>query len=139
VAVCLVSYAASLARPQIEQIENVGALEKAALEDIQVISAQGQGRAACELPGLCYWAKSQFMVDFFFFGQRLKTGRLPASACAATFAGSTIPLVQLDPNPKARQKLLPEYCNAIISSNYRPLRQSSFGSLMVPIGNPSSQ
>jgi hypothetical protein len=139
VAICLVSYAASLARPQIEQIENVGALEKAALEDIRVISAQGHGRAACELPGLCYWAKSQFMVDFFFFGQRLKTGRLPASACAATFDGSTIPLVQLDPNPKARRKLLPEYCNAMISSNYTPLRQSSFGPLMVPIGNPSLQ
>lgn len=138
-AVCLVSYAASLARPQIEQIENVGALEKAALEDIQLISARGHGRAACELPGLCYWAKSQFMVDFFFFGQRLKTGRLPASACAATFGGSTIPLVQLDPNPKARRKLLPEYCNAIITSNYRPIRQSSFGPLMVPVGSPSSQ
>jgi hypothetical protein len=139
-AVCLVSYAASLARPQIEEIENVTALEKAALEDIQVISAQGHGRAACELPGLCYWAKSQFMVDFFFFGQRLKTGVIPASACAATFGGeNAIPLVQLDPNPKARQKLLPDYCNQMITSHYRAIRQSSFGPLMVPIGSSSLQ
>ena len=138
-AVCLVGYAASLARPQLEQIANVDALEKAALEDIKVISAQGHGRAACELPGLCYWARSEFMVDFFFFGQRLKTGRLPASACAATFGGGTIPLVQLDPNPKARRKLLPEYCNEMITSNYRVIRQSSFGPLMVPTGSSSPQ
>jgi hypothetical protein len=138
-AVCLVSYAASLARPQIEQIANVDALEKAAVDDIKVISAQGHGRAACELPGLCYWAKSQFMVDFFFFGQRLKTGVIPASACAATFNGSTIPLVQLDPNPKARQKLLPEYCNEMITSHYKAIRQSSFGPLLVPSGNAPLQ
>lgn len=138
-AVCLVAYAASLARPQMEQIANVDALEKAALEDIKVISAQGHGRAACELPGLCYWAKSRFMVDFFYFGQRLKTGVLPASACAAAFGGSTIALVQLDPNPKARRKLLPEYCNDMITSNYRAVRQSSFGPLMVPIGSSSLQ
>jgi hypothetical protein len=133
-AACLVAYAASLARPQLEQIENVGALEQAALEDIDVIRAQGHGRAACELPGLCYWAKSQFMVDFFFFGQRLKTGIIPAGTCATVFGSGMIPLVQLDPKPKARQRLLPEYCNEMITSNYRLIRESSFGPLMVPIG-----
>jgi hypothetical protein len=139
VAACVAGYAASLARPQIEQIENVAALEKAALEDIDVIRAQGHGRAACELPGLCYWAKSQFMVDFFFFGQRLKTGVIPASACATVFGGTAIPLLQLDPNPKARRTLLPDYCNEVITSNYRLIRQSSFGPVMVPIGKSSLQ
>ena len=136
-AACLVAYAVSLARPQLEQIENVGALEKAALEDIDVIRAQGHARAACELPGLCYWAKSQFMVDFFFFGQRLKTGVIPASTCATVFGSGMIPLVQLDPKPKARQRLLPEYCNEMIASNYRLIRESSFGPLMVPSGTSS--
>jgi hypothetical protein len=74
------------------------------------------------------------MVDFFYFGQRLKTGIIPASTCIRAFDGSEIPLLQLDPNPQFRQKLLPEYCNEAITSHYRPIRESSFGPLLVPTG-----
>ena len=77
------------------------------------------------------------VVDFFFFGQRLKTGVIPASTCATVFGSGMIPLVQLDPKPKARQRLLPEYCNEMIASNYRLIRESSFGPLMVPSGTSS--
>jgi 6-pyruvoyl-tetrahydropterin synthase related domain len=136
-AVCVVSYAVSLVPLEIQDIEDVGTLEKAALEDINVISAQGHGRAACEIPGLCYWAKSPFMVDFFFLGQRLKTGIIPASTCARAFDGEGISLLELDPNPKFRQKLLPPYCNEMITSHYRPIRQSRFGPLLIPAGGSS--
>jgi hypothetical protein len=136
-AICIASYAVSLAPPEIQEIESVGALEKDALADIHVISAQGHGRAACEIPGLCYWAKSPFMVDFFFFGQRLKTGVMPASTCARAFDGAGISLLQLDPNSKFRQKLLPDYCNQMINSHYRSIRQSQFGPLLVPASRSS--
>jgi hypothetical protein len=131
-AVCIASYAVSLAPTQMEQIESVDAREKSAIEDIRLISAQGHGRAACELPSLCYWAKSRFMVDFFYLGQRIRTGVIPQSACSRAFDGSEIPVVQLDPNPRIREKLLPEYCNETITAHYRPIRRSTFGPLMVP-------
>jgi hypothetical protein len=137
-AVCIVAYAASLAPSEIEKIRHIDADEAAALRDINVINAASHGRAACETPGLCYWAKSSFLIDFFYFGQKLKTGSVPMSACANTFSGGDIPLLQLDPNPNHRAKLLPDYCNDMISSRYRPIRESSFGPLMVPAGQSAS-
>jgi hypothetical protein len=130
-AVCVVAYAVSLAPRQIEQIRKIDTDEQAALQDIEVIHRQSDGHAACEIPGLCYWAKSAFTIDFFYLGQKLKTGVLPPSTCATTFQSGTIPLVQLDPNPKFRAKLLPPACNDLISAEYRPIRESSFGPLMV--------
>lgn len=137
-ATCVAAYAVSLAPAQIAQIENVPALEKAALADISVINAEGRGRAACQLPGLCYWAKAPFTVDFFYLGQKLKTGTLPRSACAHAFGGGAISLVELDPVPEIRQKLLPDYCNDMINSRYRPIRESSFGPLLIPAHGVSS-
>jgi hypothetical protein len=131
-AVCIAAYAASLAPAQIQQIASVDARERSAIEDIRLISAQGHGRAACESPSLCYWAKSDFMVDFFYFGQRIRTGVIPLSACSRAFDGSEIPVVQLDPDPRIRAKLLPESCNETITSNYRIIRRSTFGPVLVP-------
>jgi hypothetical protein len=123
--------------PQVEQIRNIRTNEAAALQDISLIAAVSHGRAACEMPGLCYWAKSPFLIDFFYFGQKLKTGVMPTSVCATTFNGD-IGLVQLDPNPKFRDKLLPPYCNDMIATQYRSIRESSFGPLLVPAGKFSA-
>lgn len=131
-AVCLAGYAASLGPDQIEQIRDVKANEQAALEDIHLISARGQGKAACQLPSLCYWAKARFTVDFFYLGQKLKKGVIPAGACATVFGGKEIPLLELDPNVNFRKNLLPEYCTETILANYRVFRESTFGPLMVP-------
>lgn len=138
-AVCIVAYAVSIAPPQIEQIRNIRADEAAALQDINLIAAESHGRAACEMPGLCYWANSPFLIDFFYFGQKLKTGVMPTSVCATTFSSGDIGLVQLDPNPKFRAKLLPAYCNEMITSQYRSIKESSFGPLLVPIGRFSAE
>jgi hypothetical protein len=134
-AVCIVAYAVGLAPLQIEGIRNIHANEAAALQDISLIAAVSHGRAACEIPGLCYWANSPFLIDFFYFGQKLKTGTMPMSACATAFRDADISLLQLDPNPKFRARLLPEYCNEMISARYKPILESSFGPLMVPVGN----
>jgi MFS family permease len=130
-AICIVGYTISIAPLQIEKIHNVDAREQAALQDIQVIRQEGHGRAACEMIGLCYWARSAFMMDFFYFGQKLKTGVLPMSACAEAFERRDISLVQLEANPRFRAKLLPPDCDQLISAQYRPIRQSSYGPLLV--------
>lgn len=137
-AIYVVGYTVSLAPPQIERIRSIDARERAALEDIRLIRQDGQGRAACEQLGLCYWARSAFMVDFFYFGQKLKTGVVPMSACAATFERSSISLVQLEANQRYRAKLLPPYCDALIGAKYHAVRKSSFGPLLVHPGVATS-
>jgi MFS family permease len=134
-AISIVGYTVSLAPLQLEKIRSVDAQERAALEDIQLIRQDGQGRAACEELGLCYWARSAFMVDFFYFGQKLKTGVVPMSACATTFERSNISLVQLEANPRFRAKLLPSYCDALIGAHYHPVHTSSFGPLLTTSRN----
>jgi 6-pyruvoyl-tetrahydropterin synthase related domain len=138
-ALCVVSYTVSIAPQQLEKIRSIDADEQAALADIELIGKDSHGRAACEMLGLCYWAKSAFMMDFFYFGQKLKTGVLPTSACAETFERGDISMVQLDPNPRFRAKLLPAYCNELITAQYRPIRQSSFGPLLVHPGVTASR
>jgi hypothetical protein len=132
-ALWIANYARTLAPGQLRGIATIQARERSALADIELIREQGRGRAACEQPTLCYWANSRFMVDFFYLGQRLNTGALPLSACTRAFEGSEIALVQLEANLKYRQRVLPEYCNDIITSHYRAVRESSWGTFLVPI------
>ena len=129
-AVCLVIYSAMLAPQQLRNIRNIESDEQAALRDIELIKADGHGRAACEMLNLCYWAKSAFTVDFFYFGQKLKTGVLPRTACADTFEHGNIAMVQLEANPRWRLKLLPNDCDTLITSYYQQVRVSNFGPLM---------
>jgi hypothetical protein len=71
------------------------------------------------------------MVDFFYLGQRLKTGNMPASACSTAFGGTGLPLLQLHSNLHDRAAMLPDYCNRMIASNYRSIRHSRFGNVVV--------
>lgn len=130
VAICLVVYGVIVAPLQLRDIRNLDADERAALQDIRVINENGHGRAACEMLNLCYWAKSAFMVDFFYFGQKLKTGALPRTACADTFEHGEITMVQLELNPRWRAKLLPHDCDALITTHYHSIRESNFGPLL---------
>lgn len=135
-AICLVIYGAIVAPPLLRDIRNVDADEQSALQDIQVIEANGHGRVACEMLNLCYWAKSAFMVDFFYFGQKLKTGALPRTACADTFEHGDIAMVQLEHNPRWRAKLLPNDCDTLITTQYQPIRESNFGPLLTRSAHP---
>jgi hypothetical protein len=124
---------------QLQEIRSIDADEKAALLDIKVIHADSNGHAACEMLNLCYWARSDFMVDFFYFGQKLKTGMLPQTACADTFENGNISLVQLESNPRYRAKLLPNDCDTLITSTYHSVHQSSFGPLLMRPGVTASR
>jgi hypothetical protein len=138
-AICIVGYTVTIAPSQIAKIHSIDADEQTALQDIKVIRLDSHGRAACEMLDLCYWAKSAFMVDFFYFGQKLKTGVLPKSACATAFERGDIAMVQLESNPRYRAKLLPADCDELISARYHPIRQSSFGPLLVRPGVTTSR
>jgi hypothetical protein len=135
-AVCLLIYGAVLAPLLLRDIRNIDADEQTALQDIQVIEANGHGRAACEMVNLCYWAKNAFTVDFFYFGQKLKTGALPRTACADTFEHGDIAMVQLEHNPRWRAKLLPHDCDTLITTQYQPIRESNFGPLLRRAAQP---
>ncbi|HWM65670.1 MAG TPA: 6-pyruvoyl-tetrahydropterin synthase-related protein [Steroidobacteraceae bacterium] len=138
-AICVVGYTVTLAPLQLQEIRSIDADEQAALLDIQVIRADSHGHAACEMLNLCYWAKSDFMMDFFYFGQKLKTGVLPRTACADAFEHGNISLVQLESNPRFRAKLLPNDCDALITSTYHSVHQSSFGPLLMRTGITASR
>lgn len=129
-AACLVVYGVQIAPAMLGEIRNLNTDEKTALQDIQVIEANGHGHAACETLDLCYWAKNAFMVDFFYFGQKLKTGALPRTACQNTFEHGDITLVQLFANPRWRAKLLPNDCDTLIMTEYQPVRESNFGPVL---------
>lgn len=135
-AICLIIYGVIVAPLQLRDIRNIDADEQTALQDIQVIKENGHGRAACEMLNLCYWARSAFTVDFFYFGQQLKTGALPHTACADTFEHGDITMVQLESNPRWRAKLLPNDCDALITTQYQPIRESNFGPLLTRAVQP---
>jgi hypothetical protein len=53
------------AKLELRDIRNLETDERTALQDVEIIRADGHGHAACEMLDLCYWAKSAFMMDFF--------------------------------------------------------------------------
>jgi len=136
---CLVAYLSITAKLELRDIRNLETDERTALQDIEIIRAVGHGHAACEMLDLCYWAKSAFTMDFFYFGQKIKTGVLPHTACADTFEHGDITLVQLESNPRWRAKLLPNDCDALIMQRYRPIRESNFGPLLARPGVTASR
>jgi len=81
---------------------------------------------------LCYWAKNEFMLDFFNYGQRLKLGRQPVIPCASILDGRYIPLLQLNPKHGHKPGFLPQYCVALMEQNYRPIAVSSLGVILAP-------
>lgn len=132
---CTAAYAATKVPGAIGTIKNLDAREKATLNYVSQIKSYGQGRAACEMPGLCYWANSSFTVDFFNYGQKLKTGAMPVASCESVFRGANIALIQMQSVDGRGSELLPEVCNRIIYENYRPIATSDLGVLLVPRGS----
>jgi 6-pyruvoyl-tetrahydropterin synthase-like protein len=138
-AICLVTYLSLTAKLELRDITHLESDERTALQDIKIIRMEGHGHAACEMLDLCYWAQSAFTMDFFYFGQRIKTGVLPRTACADAFEHGDITLVQLEPNPRWRAKLLPNDCDALILHRYRPIHESNFGPLLARPGVTASR
>jgi hypothetical protein len=128
----LAAYAASIVPAVLREIRGLDALEAETRAATRLVESAGGGRAACETPELCYWGKSEFTLDFFNYGQRLKVGKQPFTPCASAFDGRRIPLVQLLPNDGQGSKQLPPDCNAVILQNYRPVMVSSLGVILAP-------
>jgi hypothetical protein len=117
----------------LRDVRGLDALETETLAASRLVAERGEGRAACEAPELCYWGKSEFVVDFFNYGHRLKVGKQPSTACTAVFGGTMIPLVQLYPNDGHGSDQLPQACNAVILQNYRTILASSVGEILAPV------
>jgi hypothetical protein len=128
----LAAYAASLLPGVARDLRGLDALETETLADSAFIARLGQGRAACETPELCYWGKSEFLLDVFDYGQRLKLGQELPTACDTLFDGRRIALLQLDANDGRGSNQLPESCNLAIQRNYRPASVSALGVFLVP-------
>ncbi len=129
---CLIAYAASLLPGIVQDVRALDAFEQDTLAATRLIAARGHGHAVCESPELCYWAKNEFLLDVFNYGQRLKVGKESPTACESLLDGHSITLVQLDPNRGAGSKQLPDSCNAVILRRYRPVMTSSIGVVLAP-------
>jgi hypothetical protein len=71
-------------------------------------------------------------VDFFNYGQVLKTGALPESSCEAVFLTPRIQLVQIEKfEGRELSFRLPMACNDFIHRHYRPIRDSEFSVFLV--------
>ena len=116
---------------QLRDLRGLDGLERQTAAATTLIAQKGGGRAACESPELCYWAKNPFVLDFFNYGQRLKLGKVPLSSCLSVLDGRHIPLLQLDPNKgRGGSFQLPDACNAAIAQNYRIISTSRVGVIL---------
>ena len=129
--ICTGAYALTKAPYAIASIRNLPALDAATSVYIGEIRTHGQGKAACEMLELCYWADNTFNIDLFTYGQKVATGALPAASCASVFRNTSIPLIQLQTVDRHGVALLPEQCQRIIDANYRALANSDLGVLLL--------
>jgi hypothetical protein len=105
---------------------------QAAGADIDFIRQHGARDAACEALVLCFWAGAPFNLDFYNYGQKLKTGRVPIGACSQLFDGARYTVIQLDTAPTDPDAMLPPACSHEIADHYRIARNSINGPLLIP-------
>jgi hypothetical protein len=105
---------------------------QATTADVDFIRQHGARDAACEYLVLCFWAGATFNVDFFNFGQKLKTGRIPLGACARLFNGTRYTVIQLIEAPEHPDPVLPWACSTEIAAHYQVVRKSVNGFFLVP-------
>jgi hypothetical protein len=126
-------YAIALAPRALADMRELNALERDTRTTVQMIERLGQGRAACETLALCYWARSPFTMDFFTYGQKMRTGALSADTCRAALARGDYPVLQLAPARRSSplgERLGP--CMPAINEYYTEAFRSRVGTLMVP-------
>jgi len=124
-------YSAVSLPDDLSRIRELDALEKDTQNTVQMIARLGNGRAACETLSLCYWARGAFTLDFFSYGQKLKTGAVPLGACTSALKRGAFPVVQLDPR-EARFGYRLESCAPAIGQFYKVAYRSRVATLYVP-------
>jgi len=100
-------------------------------DDVRTVRELGHGRAACEELALCYWAGTSFQVDFFNYGQKLKTGMLAHSSCDRLFGTDRFDVVQIDRDIGLGSSRLTAACNSVIREHFVPIRQSPSGEILL--------
>jgi hypothetical protein len=107
------------------------ALEQETRTTVAMIARLGKGRAACETLALCYWARGRFTLDFFNYGQKLRTGAVSVESCTAALQRGDFAVLQLetDHSPQGR-RLWP--CTPAIRKYYTEAYRSQVATLLVP-------
>ena len=96
-----------------------------------------QGPVACELPALCYWAGRPFLVDFYNYGQKLRTIGDPAHLYGAITRRSFAAVVVVrDRRFRAGDGRLPDAYNRAIAASYHPVLALPRDALMLLPDNP---
>jgi hypothetical protein len=118
---------------QWRKIQETSAREAETIRVLQSIRTLGHGATACEELSLCYWAGSDFKVDFFNFGQKLATGALPASDCWRVFSPHSVLLVEAErpPGDPRLSRRLPRDCNEAIARTYSLVATYSYGTVLL--------
>jgi hypothetical protein len=117
---------------QMAGIQRMDAMESATLDEIRLLRRLGQNHAACEELALCYWAHGSFEVDFFNFGQKLKTRALTNASCELIFDPARLAFVQLQSAQEPATPLLPEDCNLVLQRRFTKGSDVPLGQILVP-------
>ena len=116
----------------VSEVREAEALEQDTRTMVQMIQRLGKGRAACETIALCYWARGQFTMDFFNYGEKLRTGAVSVASCTAALQRGEFPVLQLEVghrNPPG-WRIWP--CSPAIAQYYTEAFRSRLGTLLVP-------
>jgi hypothetical protein len=126
----VISAATSL-RINIQRLHALPAKIEANAADIEFLRQHDARSAACESLALCFWAGAPFSLDFFNFGQKLKTGRVPMAVCSQLFDGRRFTVLHLY-SPTNSDALLPRACSSSIAEHYQLARSSINGIFLIP-------
>lgn len=119
----------------VRSIAQLDEAERETLATVRLIADLSEGRAACETLQLCYWAQSAFMMDFFNYGQKLKTGALPLSSCTEVFRSGEFPVLQIESMGDLSVPRLGA-CGPAIERYYSVAFRTALGTLLVPKSVP---
>jgi hypothetical protein len=115
----------------VRSLRDMDSLERDTRTMVAMIGQLGKGRAACETLALCYWAHGQFTLDFFNYGQKLRTGSIPVEFCKAALARGEFPVLQLEAGRRPTDDRLGP-CTPAIYQYYTEAFRSRAGTLLVP-------
>jgi len=136
-AVILIAWLPMAARLNIERLRFLAMRIQVTPGDLEFMRHDARA-AACENLSLCFWSGAPFNLDFFNFGQKLKTGRVPLDVCSRLFDGTHYRLLQLYSAPTATDTRLPAACNRVIADHYDVVRTSINGVFLTARKSPST-
>jgi hypothetical protein len=115
------------------ELRELDATERDTQRMVALIRQRGQSGAACEQLQLCYWAHVPFRVDFFNYGEKLRTGLLPVASCTDLLRQGAFPVLALQ-SPLGTTAALWR-CGDDIPRSYTLILRNRAGSVLVPAGN----